>query len=962
MNKSTSYLWLACFVITFFVPVAMCARGPSFNHLTTKEGLPSPEVYDVGFDEFGRPWFCTDRGLCCFDGYELHTYTMEDGLSSNTLLGVCEGLDGKLWFNALDGSMNCLSGRTLEAFWGNSELLAKKPSDLSIKHMAPGRDGRLYLSFWTHDEPVFGSFDPEKGDFRIEQREELERRFELVRGGTKEFLDLGGARLPLGHVGSPVFLPDGRMFHTEFPGHHKIFKSHLGKSNSEEVFRTKGKILQLVWEADKGLWAATSKGLLLFEGGDFNAAPRRFLDGVAVSRLGIGPDGSYWLPTLEEGVYWTPSLDVQMLELQRPDGGPSRITSLGSLDRHLVCGTLEGRIFMVDEDIQVEEFAGRWLHPGLLAHGTVRNGKMFLGEYDLQEKNGKVEVRSAEDYRFQTVRMELANGSILHGGEDGYVVVENGKVIYESKGWPHRVLSCLEVGETIYLATVHGLFAIRHGQYDQAEKVLPDEPLLKGQLNHLCADEWGNLWISSIGGGLIYLSGDRVYHFRKGHGLLSNQVNRSRTEPGGILWAATNCGLIYMKYDWDGDFELEEARILTRDDGLPDNYIQDVAPWNGKVWLATEKGLHFFDPPFLMARKTPPPKVILEEVLVNGRQYMDSPGLNGLSHRQNDIFFRFLGISMHHTRGYPRYRYRISGGCFPSIWTLTNDRTVRFLNLDPGDYTFEVQARNRQGDWSLEPAICHFSIRPHFSQQRWFQGLTAFMFMSVVGSALMYRARRYRKRVEIQRRLQEAEISALRSQMNPHFVFNSLNAIQNFVFRKDILKANYFLSRFSRLMREGLLFSRSSTILLTEELEFLQAYLELEKMRFPDRFDFEVAVDEAIDPQKVCLPPFLCQPLLENAIKHGFKEIPYRGQLQLHFELASDDMLRVMVRDNGSGLVQANKGPAAAYHDSMGLKIVRDRIALLNMGRSGPKAIFELDDRPEGGVLAWFTLPLMLRP
>ena len=114
------------------------------------------------------------------------------------------------------------------------------------------------------------------------------------------------------------------------------------------------------------------------------------------------------MTTLEKGVFWTPSFDVLEVELQEPEQGSPRITALGALEGHLICGTLEGKVFAVDAELEVDEFVGKWQHPGLLGHASLRNGRMMLGEYDVWEEEGKVQFQIAEDYRFQSVRMELA--------------------------------------------------------------------------------------------------------------------------------------------------------------------------------------------------------------------------------------------------------------------------------------------------------------------------------------------------------------------------------------------------------------------------------------------------------------------------------------------------------------------------------------------------------------------------
>jgi len=183
--------------------------------------------------------------------------------------------------------------------------------------------------------------------------------------------------------------------------------------------------------------------------------------------------------------------------------------------------------------------------------------------------------------------------------------------------------------------------------------------------------------------------------------------------------------------------------------------------------------------------------------------------------------------------------------------------------------------------------------------------------------------------------------------MNPHFVFNALNSIQNFVFKNDVKKANYYLSRFSKLMRDGLQFARLKYISLEEEIIFLNTYLELEKMRFPDKFTYNVKVEDDIPTNRYYIPPLLFQPILENAVKHAFKNIDYEGLLKINFEeKIPGEVLKITITDNGEGFdlekVGINK---QTKNKSLGMEIITNQIALLNSEGKDTKASFKIFNR-----------------
>jgi LytS/YehU family sensor histidine kinase len=188
--------------------------------------------------------------------------------------------------------------------------------------------------------------------------------------------------------------------------------------------------------------------------------------------------------------------------------------------------------------------------------------------------------------------------------------------------------------------------------------------------------------------------------------------------------------------------------------------------------------------------------------------------------------------------------------------------------------------------------------------------------------------------------------------MNPHFIFNSLNSIQSYIANNENDKANRFLAKFSRLIRAMLNHSRASKITLEDEIESIQLYLALEKMRFKEKFDFDIIIDEEIHADEVMIPPLLIQPYLENAIIHGLSQARAQGKISLYYMLVGKYLLAT-VTDNGVGIETTRrlKDKNGSLHKSVGMTITRKRLELLDEGNSDPKvSIEEITDR-KGEVL-----------
>jgi hypothetical protein len=217
---------------------------------------------------------------------------------------------------------------------------------------------------------------------------------------------------------------------------------------------------------------------------------------------------------------------------------------------------------------------------------------------------------------------------------------------------------------------------------------------------------------------------------------------------------------------------------------------------------------------------------------------------------------------------------------------------------------------------------------------------------------------------EFQRKLQATEMTALRAQMNPHFIFNCLNSIKLYTLENDAHAASEYLTKFSRLIRLVLENSAQEKISLISELETLQLYIDMETMRFKTKFSFQLDIDPAIDTDFVEIPPMLIQPYVENAIWHGLMHKEGNGNLTVIILQPVDDTLQVEILDDGIGRARAAeyKSKSATRHKSFGLKVSSERIALINQ-RSKNEMVVRIEDLvdPEGnsaGTRAILTIPL----
>ncbi len=316
--------------------------------------------------------------------------------------------------------------------------------------------------------------------------------------------------------------------------------------------------------------------------------------------------------------------------------------------------------------------------------------------------------------------------------------------------------------------------------------------------------------------------------------------------------------------------------------------------------------------------------------------YQDTVLKNGttLPYHLNNISFYFDGICLTNPDKV-LYTYKLDG--FDKNWSPNTDVNFsKYDNLPAGKYTFKVKSCNNEGIWNIEPVTFSFTIRQAF-YKTWL-----FIFGSlVVISLIVFGIFKYRlsqlqlkqknefdKKVEISK----AELKALRAQMNPHFVFNSLNSIQHYILNNKGDEAVKYLSKFAKLIRNILNNSEKPTVTINEDLEAIVLYLELEKMRFDNKFTYTIHIDDNIDADYDEIPPMIIQPYLENAILHGINPKDDLGHIDIHIKLIIN-YIKICITDDGIGREKSKALVSVLSkqkHKSFGMKITEDRVKILN--------------------------------
>lgn len=384
----------------------------------------------------------------------------------------------------------------------------------------------------------------------------------------------------------------------------------------------------------------------------------------------------------------------------------------------------------------------------------------------------------------------------------------------------------------------------------------------------------------------------------------------------------TNKGINIVK-----DFKLH--KFLSKEEYLlSTEYTDAIIDYSlNKLLISTYKGLISIDLSKAIQIDKFNSPIYVNRIKINNEDYPVSSELN-LDYNENNIEINFNSNNiLNATKNY--YRYKILG--LSNYWSkYSKESNLKLLGLNSGNYTIVLEGKNIGTGEILKPIQIKLNISYPFWETWWFIGLMVLALILIIFFIVKRKINQIKEKSELEKRIAETKLLALQSQMNPHFVFNAMNSIQNFVIDNNVDDALFYIGEFSKLIRQTLDFSGKKYVYLYEEIEYLNRYIELENLRRKVKVDVEIKWDKGINTHELEISPMLIQPVVENVFIHAFDSTTMNPKLQIEFSKI-DDKIFCLVTDNGKGFVQSNKS-------SKGLKLVEERIKLLSTDNLGKVA------------------------
>ena len=487
------------------------------------------------------------------------------------------------------------------------------------------------------------------------------------------------------------------------------------------------------------------------------------------------------------------------------------------------------------------------------------------------------------------------------------------------------------VNQSIYISDYKNLFKWNYNG-ELIEKIKCSFPFF---VTNLIFQD-GILFCSTKSNGVLLFKNDKLIQQIKGqNGLKSSSIIKVKKMKD-LLYILTAEGIQIYNLATN---KLEDTSISLK---LIDKNIIDFDVSEENILVLRKKDHYVIPLPF-KSDSFLPSKIDLDSMVV--KKKVTPLSKNSFSHLENSITF-YVDYRNMMTKERTEIQYKLVG--FYDSWRSLKkgDHKIEFQSLPKGEYMLKVRAKFQE---KLSDEFNYsFVISPPFWQRWWFYLLISLITASLIGVYAFSRLRNIRKKnaqaleVETNRRIAvNAQLKAIRAQMNPHFIFNSINSIQDLVLQKETLKSYDYLESFSRLVRMTLDHSEREFVPLHEEVEFLQLYLELESLRFDNNFTFKLVYTKE---SNQVIPSLIIQPFVENAIKHGLLHKHGNKYLYISFKMLNSN-IECIIEDNGIGRMENKRimKRSGKTHVSFSTNAIKNRMEMLS-NQIGLNCSYEIED------------------
>lgn len=935
----------------------------AWRQYTIADGLPGNQVYDMQQDSKGYMWFVTDKGICRFNGYEFVQPVDTTSWAGTEAFLPVEDDKGRIWFNRINQSLWLIENDSVKEWEFNPVLDPYREGFNRIDQLGFAEDGSVWiglpgLGFLVvapngQHKIIHESLYPNLVFTRLKNRiihafqYTKKQRSTLPKYRLAEIVFMVGDQVT---VVDQLENYDGRyddwgawtlkndtvltLFNDMYSivSKEKVLSRFQSNTIAEKVIETQhGEILLASHTGhETGLFMYTSLGD--FEKGN----GENLLPNYLVTDVYSDHRGGWWAATKNGGVFYCKNPGISVFDIS--SGLPS------------------SNIFRLASDGEDMIYAGLD-NKNVISINPTTNKSDMLPAPELEDNMMALFYHKANNRLWCSSNLKYWDGVQWNGvaftNVNNVITPVNAKQISASPS-----------GNKLWLSSSHGLLSIESPWVSAKHYSDPNQNASSNRTYDVVEDANGIIWVATMQGlkilkgenleappfanaalqsgirdiallkdgvmafgapgkgiAILYADG-QLLGFSEKDGLTSNDITMLKAGPEGELYVCTSAGLNSLTPLDDRRWTIQNIGVKQ---GLPSEMVNDVVILGDEMWIGTDKGL-------VKMKEMPDaysvPAPVIDQFEVDNQDFPEIRDIS-LPYDQNNVTIHFYSLHFR-SDGDILYRYRLSEA--DTTYSYTTQREVNYAKLAPGRYTFEVEAQQEDRSWS-QPSLVSFEIAYPWWVRWWFVALLVILLLAVGALIVRTRLKVYRKEAAIELKMKDLEMAALRAQINPHFIFNCLGSIQQFIVENDSASATRYLARFAKLVRLALHSSIDGKHSLADEIAMLDNYLALEQMRFKGRFQYQIDTVGIGDVDDIHIPPMLLQPFVENAVKHGIGQSDSEGEIKIAFK-KQENILLAVITDNGPGfsipVAESNEA-----HKSVGLSLTRNRLDLLSGSHEG---------------------------
>lgn len=939
--------------VFLLITLSCFAQQPS-HYVVGEEELAGVSIYSLLQDKDKSIWVSTNNGLYNYDGTKFSR--IETSLINDlSLFGLTKDAFGDIYFFNLSGQIFKIEDKKIKLFWQ-----VPKKYNSSVFYIAFDSDNNLIISCKSLLKVT------KNGSYKV----------------CHSFDRNDACQMSIDEDRNIYFWDNNKVF--KFDGDHLTYKDEpKGTQNILMVHQSKKGVVSLVsnlepvvvyknWNGDSKriefnvpvqetisyisyisekydyYWLASSNnGIYCFtKNGSSNYNGKKLFQDYFISSYLEDDDGNIWLATFGKGMLIIPNMKIVDFSNNSIIGNDdlSKITKKNNV---VYFGGVKGNVYeLKDNNISIVNSNFKKIESLLY----IPKNDLFFVNSSVYKTIFSSQKASENTYNKYDVYESKKTDSVFFVTRRGLFCLEKN---LEATNLNYDIRSyCVykdEKNDITWIGSSTGLEIKKGNTITKVE--VSKRPVFANSIIEVDQETW----IASNNGICVFEKDTFKMKFTKKEGLISDKINKI-IKQNNYVYIASNEGI--QRYD----LLKKQFSNFTKSNGLISNAVFDFEVIEEQIYIITAKGIQKFN--FNDLQVPILPQINFESVIVNGSEQVENKVV--LANKNNTIEFHLKTI-LHGNKSNLKYVYQLKGYDVTPLENSFFENTIKYTNLPAGNYELVVFLKDANGSVSKSSRFS-FEIEEVFWKKT--KNIVLFSLLLLALIYGFYRIRiRYilnQKNIELEKErykieLAKSQLKALNSQMNPHFIFNALNSIQEYILLNKKEQASNYLGDFADLMRSYLEHSQLDSISLKDEIETLQLYLSLEKIRFEDDLSYEFTIDKNILLDNIEIPSFIIQPFIENAIKHGLLHKQGDKKIDVSFQLLDSDTIRCEVVDNGVGRVKSSEINKNKKRTSFAVDANQNRLELLNQkfsNKIGLEIVDLYDDNLPTGTKVILTLPI----